>query len=196
MWASETVGPWLDQWLGIWAEAVSSMGKTLWLAMRRRTRMLGVGSGSASSPTHHWDCGAKTWVARHSGKRGKGVGGGQHVAAVIRTMGWSAWFDADQRALSQASGRAVHSVRPVGSQASQDVRTRGARGRVSVGRGSDPRTGLGRLGLDRVGLPGRSWPGRLSWTLGRVWFKADQTIKGAVTSGYQRQFSWACMDVS
>ena len=151
MWASETVGPWLDQWLGIWAEAVSSMGKTLWLAMRRRARMLGVGSGSASSPTHHWDCGAKTWVARHSGKRGKGVGGGQHVAAVIRTMGWSAWFDADQRALSQASGLAGEPRR------AHEGRTRASQRGAGLGP-SD------RLGQARVGPRGSSWP-ILAWAV-------------------------------
>nr|GMN70878.1 hypothetical protein TIFTF001_054002 [Ficus carica]GMN70890.1 hypothetical protein TIFTF001_054006 [Ficus carica] len=55
-------------WLGIGAKAVNSMGKTLWLAMRRRASMLDLDSGPASSPTHHWDRGAKTWVARHSSK--------------------------------------------------------------------------------------------------------------------------------
>ncbi|GMN56675.1 hypothetical protein TIFTF001_025791 [Ficus carica] len=47
-------------WLGIGAKAVNCMG--------RRARMLGSNSDSASSPIYHWDCGAKTWVARHSGK--------------------------------------------------------------------------------------------------------------------------------
>ncbi|GMN69885.1 hypothetical protein TIFTF001_038929 [Ficus carica] len=55
-------------WLGIGAKAVNSMGKTWWLAMRRRASMLDLDSGPVSSPTHHWDRGAKTWVARHSGK--------------------------------------------------------------------------------------------------------------------------------
>ena len=43
------------------------------------------------------------WLGTRA-KPGKGVGVGQHVAATIRTKGWSAWFDADQRALRQANG--------------------------------------------------------------------------------------------
>ncbi|GMN61121.1 hypothetical protein TIFTF001_030206 [Ficus carica] len=46
-------------WLGIGAKAVNSMGKTLWLAMRRRASMLDLDSGPASSPTHHWDRGSR-----------------------------------------------------------------------------------------------------------------------------------------
>ena len=82
------------------------MGKTLWLAMRRQARMLGSGSGPTSSPRHHWDRGAKTRVTRHSGKPSKGVGGGQHMAVMIKAMGWSAWFDVDQHELSQTNRRA------------------------------------------------------------------------------------------
>ncbi|GMN65700.1 hypothetical protein TIFTF001_034759 [Ficus carica] len=80
-------------WLGIGAKAVNSMGKTLWLAMRRRASMLDLDSSPASSPTHHWDRGAKTWVARHSGKtrqrcwRGSAHGGNdqdQGLVSVVR----------------------------------------------------------------------------------------------------------------
>ncbi|GMN26252.1 hypothetical protein TIFTF001_043975 [Ficus carica] len=80
-------------WLGIGAKAVNSKGKTLWLAMRRRASMLDLDSGPASNPTHHWDRGAKTWVARHSGKtrqrcwRGSAHGGNdqdQGLVSVVR----------------------------------------------------------------------------------------------------------------
>ncbi|GMN72523.1 hypothetical protein TIFTF001_054743, partial [Ficus carica] len=82
-------------WLGIGAKAANSMGKTLWLAMRRRASMLDLDSGPASSPTHHWDRGAKTWVARHSGKTRQSVHSDRPTCA---------WASEDARAKGSQRG--------------------------------------------------------------------------------------------
>lgn len=146
-----------------WSQGVTSVGKTLWLAMRRRARMLGAGGGPASSPTHHWDRGAKTWVARHSGE--------------TRQRCWrgSARCGNDQDEGLVSVVRRGPACTQTGQRVRGRVKTRAQR-RVSVGRGSDLRTGSlqtwAGLGLDHVGLPGRPWSGRLTWTLGRMGCKA------------------------
>ena len=83
------------------------------------------------------------WLGTQA-KLSKGVGGGQHMAATIRTKGWSVWFDEDQRALKQTNRCVCELICTHKGESAWDV----AQDRLP--------TYLGRLWLDHMGLPGRS----------------------------------------
>ncbi|GMN38767.1 hypothetical protein TIFTF001_008000 [Ficus carica] len=174
-------------WLGIGAKVVNSMGKTLWLALRRRARMLGSGSGLASSPTHHWDRGVKTWVARHSGKN--------QAKVLVWVSTW--WQQSGLRAGQRGSTRtSVHSDRPIGVWVSEDARTkvsqRGEWLRPSERLPTD-------LGGVRVRPRGSSWP-TLVWAVSLdTWQNGVQGLIKQSGGGYKRLseavlcgLTWTC----
>ncbi|GMN71355.1 hypothetical protein TIFTF001_053392 [Ficus carica] len=92
--------------------------QTQWISKSRGPMVRDWGLGGELHGQGWLGIGAKAPAAQHTigivvqrpgwlgtrAKPGKDVGMGQHMAATIRIKGWSAWFDADQRALRQTNG--------------------------------------------------------------------------------------------